>query len=224
MREFVLLSDKNRERYLRVVRPIGNFFASLGIHPNILSISGLVLSIVSGIIYSMGYFLWGGCVLIFAGTCDVLDGLLARQTGKVSRFGAFFDSTLDRFGEVFIFMGLAWHFSGGGAVLSGVLGPVSKSQSPLAVIFIIMAIAGSFMVSYTRARAQGLGVDCKVGLMQRPERITLLILGSLLGGIPVIGTVIMKVTLVVLAILTNITALQRMIYVKKALIRETEAP
>ncbi len=224
MRDFVLLSDKNRERYLRVVRPIGNFFARLGIHPNILSISGLVLSIVSGIIYSMGYFLWGGCVLIFAGTCDVLDGLLARQTGKVSRFGAFFDSTLDRFGEVFIFMGLAWHFSGGGAVLSDVLGPVSKDQSPLAVIFIIMAIAGSFMVSYTRARAEGLGVECKVGLMQRPERITLLILGSLLGGIPVVGTITMKITLVVLAILTNVTAWQRMIYVKKALIRETEAP
>ena len=224
MREFVLLSEKNRERYLRVIRPIGNFFARLGIHPNILSISGLILSIVSGIIYSMGYFLWGGCVLIFAGTCDVLDGLLARQTGKVSRFGAFFDSTLDRFGEVFIFMGLAWHFSGGEAVLSGVLGGASRHQSPLAVIFIIMAIAGSFMVSYTRARAEGLGVECKVGLMQRPERITLLILGSLLAGIPVVGIVIMKVTLLVLAILTNVTALQRMIYVKRALIRETEAP
>ena len=224
MRNFVLLSDKNRQRYLRVVTPIGNLFARLGVHPNILSISGLVLSIVAAMVYSMGYFLWGGFVLIFAGTCDVLDGLLARQTGKVSRFGAFFDSTLDRFSEVFIFMGLAWYFSGGATPFNGLLGPTARAQSPLVVVFIIMAIAGSFMVSYTRARAEGLGVDCKVGLMQRPERITFLILGSLLGGIPVVGIIIMKITLIILAILTNITALQRMIYVKNVLLKESEAP
>jgi len=225
MREFDLLGKKNKERYLRVVTPIGKLFARFGIHPNILSVLGLLLSILAGALYSMGHFFLGGCVVILAGTCDVLDGLLARMTNKTSTFGAFFDSTLDRFGEVFMFMGLAWYFSGGGTLFKGLLGPTTQAQSPWAVIFIIMAIAGSFMVSYTRARAEGLGVDCKVGLMQRPERITILILGSLLGDIPVVGIVIVKITLIVLAALTNITALQRMIYVKKALIGETtEAP
>jgi len=224
MGEFELLGKKNRERYLRIVTPAGNFFARIGVHPNVLSVMGLILSIVAGLFYAMGHFFWGGCVVILAGTCDVLDGLLARQTGKASRFGAFFDSTLDRFGEVFIFMGLAWYFSGGGIFFGQVLNPSPHARSPLAVVFIILAIAGSFMVSYTRARAEGLGVDCKVGLMQRPERITLLILGSLLGGIPVVGIAIIKVTLIVLAVLTNITALQRMVFVKKALLRETESP
>lgn len=224
MRDFVLLSEKHKERYLRIVTPVGNLFARLGIHPNILSVAGLVLSVLCGIIYSMGYFFLGGCILVLAGTCDVLDGLLARKTGKVSRFGAFFDSTLDRFGEIFIFAGLAWYFSGGTALFQGILKPVPKTHSPLTVVFIILAIAGSFMVSYTRARAEGLGVDCKVGLMQRPERITLLIVGSLLGAIPAVGTYIVKATLILLAILTNITALQRMAFVKKALIREMESP
>ncbi|HDM09175.1 MAG TPA: CDP-alcohol phosphatidyltransferase family protein [Desulfobacteraceae bacterium] len=224
MAEFELLGKKNRERYLRIVTPVGNLFARIGVHPNVLSVMGLILSIVAGLFYAMGYFFGAGCVVILAGTCDVLDGLLARQTGKASRFGAFFDSTLDRFGEVFIFMGLAWYFSGGGIFFGQVLNPSSHAQSPLAVVLIILCIAGSFMVSYTRARAEALGVDCKVGLMQRPERITLLIIGSLLGGIPVVGIAIIKVTLVVLAVLTNITALQRMAFVKKALLRKTESP
>ncbi len=223
MREFVLLSEKNRERYLRLVTPVGNLFARLGVHPNILSILGLILSLVAGVVYSMGYFFWGGCIVIFAGTCDVLDGLLARKTGRVSRFGAFFDSTLDRFGEVFIFMGLAWYFSGGHVFFRDVVNSTGKGQSPLAVVLIILAIAGSFMVSYTRARAEGLGVQCKVGLMQRPERITLLILGSLLGAIPVVGIVIVKITLLVLAVLTNFTALQRMVHVKNMLVKEKQA-
>ncbi len=219
MAEFVFLSEKNRERYLRIVTPIGDFFGKIGIHPNILSIAGLLLSITAGLIYSMGYFFVGGCVVILAGTCDVLDGLLARHTGKASRFGAFFDSTLDRFGEVFIFMGLAWYYSGGKMIVD-VGGGSGGERSPVAVVFIILAIAGSFMVSYTRARAEGLGVDCKVGLMQRPERITLLILGSFLSAIPIIGGIIMKLTLFLLALLANFTALQRMIHVKKQLVGE----
>ena len=219
MTEFVFLSEKNRERYLRIVTPVGDFFAKIGIHPNVLSVTGLVLSITAGFIYGMGYFFLGGCVVILAGTCDVLDGLLARHTGKASRFGAFFDSTMDRFGEVFIFMGLAWYYSGG-KMLIDVGGGTGGERNPLAVVFIILAIAGSFMVSYTRARAEGLGVECKVGLMQRPERITLLILGSFLSAIPIIGSLIMKVTLFLLALLSNFTAFQRMIHVKKQLIAE----
>lgn len=220
MPEFVFLSDKNRERYLRIISPAGNLMARLGVHPNILSLAGLILSAVAGLIYSTGSFFWGAWVVVLAGTCDALDGQIARQTKKNTPFGAFFDSTLDRFGEVFIFLGLAWHFSGGAIFLEGKGGNTADFQSPLAVVFIILAIAGSFMVSYTRARAEGLGVDCEVGWMQRPERITLLILGSLLASFPVIGLFIMKLTLLLLAILSNFTALQRMVYVKNRLLEK----
>jgi CDP-diacylglycerol--glycerol-3-phosphate 3-phosphatidyltransferase len=90
----------------------------------------------------------------------------------------------------------------------------------LAVALIILAIAGSFMVSYTKARAEGLGVDCKAGWMQRPERMTLLIIGSLLAAIPVIGVFVMKLTLLLLAVLSNFTAIQRMVYVRKELLKK----
>lgn len=210
MAEFTFLSDKNRERYLRIVEPIGNLLARLSVHPNVLSLAGLILSIVAGLVYSTGAFFWGGWIVVLAGTCDVLDGQIARQTGKGSQFGSFFDSTLDRFGEVFIFLGLAWYFS-------------AQHQSPWVVLLIVLTIAGSFMVSYTRARAEGLGIDCKVGWMQRPERVTLLIIGSLLAPIPMIGLLLMKVTLLLLAVLSNLTAIQRMFYVKNKILKDKQA-
>lgn len=210
MGEFTFLSDKNRERYLRIIQPVGNLLARLSVHPNILSLAGLILSMVAGVLYSTGAFFWAGWIVVLAGTCDVLDGQIARQTGKRSQFGAFFDSTLDRFGEVFIFLGLAWYFS-------------ARHQSPWVVLLIILAIAGSFMVSYTRARAEGLGIDCKVGLMQRPERVTLLIIGSLVAPIPVIGPVLIKLTLLLLAVLSNLTAVQRMFYVKNQILKDKQA-
>ena len=210
MGEFTFLSDKNRERYLGIIQPVGNLLARLSVHPNILSLAGLILSMVAGVVYSTGAFFWAGWIVVLAGTCDVLDGQIARQTGKRSQFGAFFDSTLDRFGEVFIFLGLEWYFS-------------DRHQSPWVVLLIILAITGSFMVSYTRARAEGLGIDCKVGLMQRPERVTLLIIGSLVAPIPVIGPVLIKLTLLLLAVLSNLTAVQRMFYVKNQILKDKQA-
>lgn len=210
MGEFTFLSDKNRERYLGIIQPVGNLLARLSVHPNILSLAGLILSMVAGVVYSTGAFFWAGWIVVLAGTCDVLDGQIARQTGKRSQFGAFFDSTLDRFGEVFIFLGLAWYFS-------------ARHQSPWVVLLIILAITGSFMVSYTRARAEGLGIDCKVGLMQRPERVTLLIIGSLVAPIPVIGPVLIKLTLLLLAVLSNLTAVQRIFYVKNQILKDKQA-
>jgi CDP-diacylglycerol--glycerol-3-phosphate 3-phosphatidyltransferase len=220
MTEFVFLSDKNRERYMRVIAPAGNLLARLDVHPNVLSLTGLILSVLAGLVYSTGSFFWGAWIVVLAGTCDALDGQLSRQTGKTSRFGAFFDSTLDRFGEVFIFMGLAWHFAGGASFLPGAAEKAPEFQSPLTVLFVIMAIAGSFMVSYTRARAEGLGINCTVGWMQRPERITLLIIGSLLGSFPVIGPVLMKLTVLLIAILSNFTAFQRIVHVRREFLRE----
>ena len=159
----------------------------------------------------------------FAGTCDALDGYIARKTGKDSRFGSFLDSTLDRFGEMFIFMGLAWHFSGVAAYVAGHEGNAVDFPSPLTVMFIILAIAGSFMVSYTRVRAEALGISCRIGLMQRPERLTLLIIGSIPGFVPVIGPFVMKSTIILLAVLTNYTVIQRVVHVRNQLIEKNES-
>lgn len=222
MTRFSFLSDGNRERYLKLTEPLADFFARLHVHPNILSLTGLVLSGPAAVLYGTGNFFWAAWIVVLAGTCDVLDGQLARLTGKASRFGAFFDSTLDRFSELFLFLGLAWYFSGGHLSLAVMGGETSSIRSPVAVLFIILAIGGSFMVSYTRARAEGLGIECKIGFMQRPERMVLLIIGSLLASLPTVGLSIMKVCLFLLALLSNFTALQRMIHVKKQLIKEVE--
>jgi len=213
MAKFVFISEKNRARYMRIIIPVGNFFARIGIHPNVLSISGFILSIVAGIVYSKGSFFWAAWVVVLAGTCDALDGQIARQANKNSPFGAFFDSALDRYSDMFPLLGLAYYFAGGQA---------NGDTSPWTVIIIIFTIGGSFMVSYTRARAEGLGIECKKGLMQRPERVVLLIIGSLLGSIPKIGHVLIMFTLLVLAISSNLTAMYRIFLVRNQLVRENQ--
>jgi len=211
MPEFSVLSNKFKESFVQTMAPFCKFLSGHGVSPNALSLAGLSLSLITGLIYASGSFFWAGAVLILAGTCDVLDGQMARLTGKISSFGAFLDSAIDRFSELFIFLGLAWHFSGLSAE-----NPESALGS-VVVLIIILALAGSFMVSYTRARAEGLGVDCKVGWMQRPERLALLIVGSLLAGFPVVGQFIMIGTIFIIAALSNYTAVQRIIYVKNQL-------
>ncbi len=221
MREFVLLSEKNRGRYMAMIEPLSGILARTGLHPNALTWAGLVLSGAAGCVYATGSFFWGGCLVVFAGTCDVLDGETARRTGKSSPFGAFLDSTLDRFGEALILLGLAWCFSGGLRIGDGPGGlRPADLHSPLAVALVFLAMTGSFLVSYTRARAEGLGAKCKKGFMQRPERMILLVVGSLLGAIPVVGIAVLKIALVILAIGANWTAVQRIIYVRKQLSTE----
>ena len=102
MGELVFISEKNRARYLGIIAPVGNLFSKMGVHPNVLSITGFVLSLVAGVIYSTGSFFWAAWVVVLAGTCDALDGQIARQTQKNSPFGAFFDSTLDRYSDIWI--------------------------------------------------------------------------------------------------------------------------
>ncbi|RJR44979.1 MAG: CDP-alcohol phosphatidyltransferase family protein [Desulfobacteraceae bacterium] len=213
MSEIFFLGIKNRDRYLKFVTPVGDLFARAGIHPHVLTAAGFVFSLLAGVVYGGGYFFWGACLLVLAGVCDTLDGQIARKTKKQSLFGAFFDSTLDRYSDLFPFAGMAYYFSGGGP--SG--NSPGSPANPMIILAIIMTIAGSFMVSYTRARAEGLGVECKKGIMQRPERITFLIIGSFLGAIPLVGPVVLKITLVVLAILTNATAVSRIIFTRREL-------
>lgn len=223
MAKFVFLSEKNRARYLVIITPVGNFLAGIGVHPHVLSVAGLVLSAVAGLFYSSGSFFWAAWVVVLAGICDTLDGEIARQTNKVSKSGSFFDSILDRYSDVLLLIGLAYHFAGGRAFMNLHGGEIRDQTNPWTVVIIILTIAGSFMVSYTRARAEGLGIECKVGLMQRPERITLLIIGSLLGSIPTIGPILMKCTLLILAISSNLTAMYRIFHVRNQLVRESQA-
>lgn len=217
MNNFKLLSEKNRLRYLKVITPIGNFLARIGIHPNVLSVCGLILSIIAGVMYGMGLFFLASFVVILAGICDTLDGQLARQTGRSSKFGAFFDSTLDRYSDLSLLIGMAWFFSGYKALLGFNGQSITNDSHPWTILFIILAMTGSFMVSYCRARAEGLGLKCNIGVMQRPERIILIVLGSLLSVIPGVGPLIIKMTLFILALSTNITAIHRILYVRNQL-------
>ncbi len=207
---------------MKIIAPAGKFFVRTGVHPNILSIAGLVFSAVAGLVYSTGAFFWAAWVVVAAGICDTLDGLIARQTGKASLFGAFLDSTLDRYSDMFVLLGLVYYFSGGSSLFVNQPGWAGGETNPWTVLILFLAMTGSFMVSYTRARAEGLGVECQQGMMQRPERMVLLIIGSLLGAIPVVGLVLLKGILLILAITTHVTALHRIITVRKHILKETQ--
>lgn len=224
MRQIVFISEKNRERYLKIINPIAKFLAGMGIHPNILSTFGLILSMATGLMFGMGAFFWAAWVLVLAGVFDTLDGHIARQMNKATPFGAFFDSTLDRYSDMALFLGLAYFFAEGNGPGQSMDAGNGVDPSPLTVVVIILAMVGSFMVSYARARAEGLGLDCKGGLMQRPERITLLIMGSLLAAIPAIGPLLLKGVLIILAVSTNVTAIHRIVYVKKQFQKENKGP
>lgn len=190
--------------FLAIVNPFGKLLEATKIHPNVVTVAGLLFSILSGYLFWKGYFGFAGWALILSGACDVLDGRLARNTRQNSPFGALFDSTVDRYSEIAVFIGLAAFFN-----------------SIYITMVIIMAIAGSLLTSYVRARAEGLDLECKIGLMQRPERITFIATAAILGGL--VDSVIhkeyfvMKLALFLIALLANITVIQRVVHVKNKL-------
>jgi len=154
--------------------PIVSLLSKLRLSPHALTVAGLALSAISVFPLSEGNFFWGGLLVAAGGVCDALDGHLARRTGKVSKFGALLDSTLDRLADFFPLMGLALYFSGNSVWLSVVL----------------LNIAFWFLVSYVKARLEGLGIKEKIGgLFERPERLAVLII-TLLIGFPEIGLII----------------------------------
>jgi CDP-diacylglycerol--glycerol-3-phosphate 3-phosphatidyltransferase len=160
--------------------------------PNQVTVVGLVLTFLAAALAALGQLRWAGVVLIFAGTCDILDGALARSTNKSYPYGAFLDSTLDRYSEGAIYLGLAAYFVSAG-------GPFQEWL----VLATLAALAGSFLVSYVRARAQSLGFTCDSGLFARPERVVVTVIGLIFGGVVLYAVVFL------LAVLTNLTALQR---------------
>jgi CDP-diacylglycerol---glycerol-3-phosphate 3-phosphatidyltransferase len=215
--------------------PLVGLLVGLGVGPDHLTVAGLVLSLLAGFGFFLGLPAVGAVVLVLAGLCDMLDGQVARRTGVVSMFGAFLDSTLDRLSEAVVLLGIA------GFYVTNLLGLYAKAaalveqvgtgevEAPLALVILhrqpveprtwvvltlvsVLALIGSFMVSYTRARAEGLGLECKVGWFERPERIVLLIVAGLVAGV-VRKFWPMPAALLLLAILSFATAAQRMLHV-----------
>jgi len=182
-----------------IVRPL----AGLGITPNTLTILGLILSILTAVIIAQGLFLAGGLLVLFAGIFDMFDGAMARARNASTTFGAFFDSTLDRYSESIILFGLLF-FALHKPVIQDRFWPFQYDQSWM-IILVFIATVGSFMVSYAKARAEGLGLECKTGLLARPERVVILALGLLIGAV--------FWALVILAIFSNVTAIERIIHV-----------
>ena len=173
-------------------------FIRLRIQPNTITILALIMGLGAGTLFALGYPLWAGVSIIVCGFFDVMDGKVAISTNKQSLFGAIFDSALDRYSEFFIYLGLAVYF---------------REHWALWITF--WTFLGSTMVSYTRARAEGLGFDCKVGIMQRAERMTFLALGSFIGVIFNIFDPVIIAVLGIIAVISNVTAIQRTLYVRK---------
>ena len=188
---------KRRSRIL--AEAPARFLGRLGFSPNGLTIVGSVLTASVGLMVAQGWFLAAGVCLWLFSLTDTLDGALARATDRVSVFGAFLDSVCDRYAEAAVFFGLLWWYQ--------------STANPLGVALAYLALVGSLMVSYARARAEGVGLQAaEVGWFQRPERIIALGLGLLLA--PFIPGVLLAV-LALMAILTTITVLQRVIHVAR---------
>lgn len=177
-----------RRRAEALMRAIGR----LPVTPNQITVIGTLLTFMAAVLAGTAQLRWAGVVLAFAGTFDILDGALARSTRSAYPYGAFLDSTLDRYSEGAIYLGLTAYF-----VISG--GPMEEWL----VLATVAALAGSFLVSYVRARAQSLGFTCETGLFARPERVVVTVIGLIFGGY------VLYVVVFLLAILTNLTALQR---------------
>lgn len=181
--------DAIARRVARVfLEPMARFIGWTGVSPNLITMVGFILMIGVAVVLATGHLFLGGILIMAVALFDALDGTLARLMGRTSRFGAFLDSTLDRFSEAVTFLGLFIYF-------------VGQNQN-LELILIYATVVGSLMVSYARARAEGIGVRLKEGLFTRFERVTLLVIGLLVSQL--------TATLWLLAIFTNLTAIQRM--------------
>jgi len=193
-----------RHSVYAIIEPVTQWLVRRGIHPNAISVAGFLVTLAGAWLYSQDHVRTAGACVLAGGILDIFDGRVARVSGLASKFGNFFDSTLDRISEIAMYLGLMTLYNGYGAELADIW-----------MIYVItLALGGSLMVSYTRAKAEALGFDCSVGLMQRAERILLLGLGSLAFGLAWSGIVI-SVIIVTVAVLTNLTALQRILWVYK---------
>jgi CDP-diacylglycerol--glycerol-3-phosphate 3-phosphatidyltransferase len=196
-----ILPDWIKNGYLRIVDPVANWLVRRRVHPNTITAIGTACSVTGGVIYGSGHISLAGWFLGLTALFDVLDGTVARRSNQSSTFGAFLDSTLDRLAD--------------GAVLGGLGVFYALSVQHRSVPMVIVCIAGligSFLTSYTRARAEALGLDAKVGILQRPERVTLLSAPQAFFGLALDGWVL-AIIIVFLTVTAWITVLQRVAFV-----------
>ena len=196
MKKIALYVKEFKQKALKLVNPVSGFFVRQGLSPNWLTTVSFLVCIVSAYFFSIGKLRSGAILFMLGGLFDMVDGQVARASNRVTRFGALYDSTLDRYSEILIFLGITHYYSVN-----------INSDTYLAQLIpfvILLALAGSLMVSYVRARAEAVGYECKSGLMQRPERIVLIVLGALINKYLLISAIF------VIAIFANFTAMQRL--------------
>lgn len=189
--------------YLRVIEPVAALLVRLRINPNAITTVGTLCTIAGGLAFATGHIRTAGWIIGLTAIFDVLDGTVARRTGRSTAFGAFYDSTLDRVADGALLSGIAFFYA---------TDSVYHSRPMLAVSLI--GIIGTFLVSYTRSRAEALGIDAKVGVMQRPERVTMLSAPQAFFGLALGGWVFAGVVSV-LAVTAWITAVQRILFVRR---------
>jgi len=192
-KEPVTLSDIMRARFKGIVEPIAGFLNNIGLQPNVVTLFGLFGTVIGSVFLAAGQITLGGIIILFMAPIDALDGAMARLRGQPSSFGAFVDSVTDRYSELFIFGGLLFYYL--------------QQQDWLGASLTYLAAAGSILVSYIRARAQSVGFETKIGLFSRFERLVVLI-PCLIINQPWIAVG-------AIALLANITALQRILHVRR---------
>lgn len=198
-----MLGEWLRSHTRWLIDPLARAISRLGISPNWMTVLGLVANVAVALLIARGHLRIGGVLTALASLFDAFDGALARVSGQTSPFGAFLDSTLDRVSEAVVYLGLLLYYA--------------HQSRRMEIVLIYATIVGSLMVSYARARAEGLGLQCKVGLLTRTERVCLLIIGLIAG--------IMPWMLWALAVLANVTVIQRVVYVWRLTRRmEQKAP
>jgi phosphatidylglycerophosphate synthase len=208
-----ILPDWIKNGYLRIIDPVANWLVRRGVHPNTITIVGTLCTVAGGVIYAMGHISTGGYFLGVTALFDVLDGTVARRSNKSSTFGAFLDSTLDRLADGALLGGLAVFYA---------INPVHRNV-PMVVVC-LAGLIGSFLTSYIRARAEALGVDAKVGMVQRPERFVLLSAPQALFGLALNGLVL-SLIIIFLTVTAWITVVQRMRFVyRQTTARGAEPP
>ena len=173
------------------IMPIVSIAIQLGIHPNVITMLSLLLAVAAFLLYRQGIFWAGAIFLLFCGIFDTIDGEVARRTNRVTKIGGFLDSTVDRINEFIVYLGLYFYY---------------YNRAPYVLFWIFVAMFGSMMVSYTRARGEGLGISPRVGIFERFTRFALLVIGSLLGP------QIVVYVLAILSVGTIQTMIQRIIF------------
>lgn len=176
--------------------------AATGVHPDLLTFFGLVVNIVAAVLFAFGEFKWAALTIFLAGIFDMTDGRVARRLNRVTRFGAFFDSMIDRYSDLVLYIGLVVYYA--------------RIDRISYVVLTAIALGSSQLVSYSRARAESLIPSCKVGFMERPERVVLLILGAVFNR--------MAPVLWVVAVLSTWTVIHRIIYTKQESKKLTPLP